>query len=181
MKRMVTGALATLLVLVASAPALSAQAAATFVPYTGTDKILAADAKTKSVVVHLVAAEGDVAQGMNFNGYANGEMQIQVPTGWKVKVYLKVGGGSMAHSVLIVPWTEKAKRSKWHLAFPHAAVADYVSGIEAGDSPQTFTIKASKPGQYGLICGVPGHIAKGMWDEFDVVDGLEAPQVLVKG
>jgi len=181
MRQLIKGTMATLMVLAAAVPSLSAQSAPNFVPYGGPDKILVTDTATKSVVVHLVAAEGAVAGGMNFNGFANGDMQVQVPTGWKVKVILKVGGGSMAHSVLIVPWTEKAKRSKWHLAFPHAAVADYVSGIEAGDAPQTFTIKASKPGKYGLVCGVPGHIAQGMWDEFDVVDALDAPRVLVKG
>ena len=30
---------------------------------------------------------------MNFNGFANGNMQVQVPTGWKVRVSLTVGGG----------------------------------------------------------------------------------------
>ena len=152
-----------------------------FAPYAGPDKILVADAAKKSVTVHLVAAEGKVANGMNFNGFANGNMQVQVPTGWKVRISLTVGGGALAHSALIVPWTEKDKAGHWGLAFPKAAVADYAAGMEAGDAPQTFKIVADKPGQYGLICGVPGHVAMGMWDEFDVVDALAAPQVLVKG
>ena len=117
---------------------------------------------------------------MNFNGFADGNMQVQVPTGWKVRISLTVGGGTLAHSVLIVPWMEKDKAGHWGLAFPKAAVADYAAGMEAGDAPQTFAIVADKPGLYGLICGVPGHVAMGMWDEFDVVDNLAAPQVLVK-
>ncbi len=151
-----------------------------FAPYAGPDKILVADAAKKSVTVHVVAAEGNVAKGMNFNGFADGNMQVQVPTGWKVRISLTVGGGSLSHSVLIVPWTEKDKAGHWGLAFPKAAVADYAAGMEAGDAPQTFKILADKPGRYGLICGVPGHVAMGMWDEFDVVDNLAAPQVLVK-
>ena len=178
MKKQIGVALAALLVMAVAVPTYAADA--TFVPYSGKDTILATDAKNKKVTVALIAAQGDVAMGMNFNGYSNGDLQIQVPTGWKVKVTMKVGSGSMAHSALIVPWTEKAQKSKWTLAFSHSAVADYTSGIEAGDAPQSFTITASKAGQYALICGVPGHIKKGMWDEFDVVDGLTAPQVLVK-
>lgn len=163
----------------AAAPA-PAPAAPSFAPYAGTDKILVADEKTKKLTVHLVGAEGDAAKGMNFNGFANGDLQIQVPTGWKVTFSFTVGGGTMAHSALIVPWEQKDKPSHWKLAFPHAAVADYTSGIEAGDGAQKFTFTADKAGQYGLICGVAGHVAMGMWDEFDVVDGLPAPQVLVR-
>ena len=55
--------------------------------------------------------------------------------------------GTLAHSVLIVPWMEKDKAGHRGLAFPKAAVADYAAGMEAGDARQTFAIVADKPGR----------------------------------
>jgi sulfocyanin len=148
------------------------------VSYTGLDKILVSDAATKSVEISLVAGEGSVAKGFNFNGYANGDMHIQVPTGWTVKVSM-VDDATTPHSALVVPWDER-KAGTLHPAFAGSAGADFRAGIEKGDEPQIFTFHADKAGQYAIVCGVAGHIDLGMWDGFDVIDNLAAPQVLVK-
>jgi hypothetical protein len=36
-----------------------------------------------------------------------------------------------------------------------------------------FSFTADKAGQYAFVCGVPGHAAGGMWDEFDVSDSAK--------
>jgi len=136
-----------------TAAAVPAAGAATMVSYSGSDKILAFDAASKRVTINLIAGEGSAGNGFNFNGYANGDMSIQVPIGWRVKV---------------------------RAAFPGSAAADFRSGIEKGDDPQTFSFIASRAGEYAIVCGVPGHIDAGMWDALEVVDTLSAPQVLVK-
>jgi sulfocyanin len=152
--------------------------AADLVPYSGPDTIVTSDAASKSVTINLAGGEGSAAKGFNFNGYGNGDMHVQVPTGWTVKVRF-TDASSTPHSALIAPWEER-QASSFHMAFTGSAGADYKSGIEQGDPPQTFTFPADKAGHYAIVCGVPGHDDLGMWDEFDVVDNLAAPQVLVK-
>jgi plastocyanin len=87
-------------------------------------------------------------------------MHVQVPTGWTVKVSFVVASGT-PHSALIAPWDERQAKSL-HPAFTGSAGADYRSGIEQGDPPQTFTFTAGKAGQYAIVCGVPGHDDAGM-------------------
>jgi sulfocyanin len=153
-------------------------ATAGVVLYPGPDKILAGDAASKTVTVNLIAGQGNAANGFNFNRYANGDMHVQVPTGWTVKVSM-VDESNVPHSALIVPWEERTGGSL-RPAFAGSAGADFRSGIEKGDDPQKFTFIADKAGQYAIICGVRGHVDAGMWDVFDVVDNLAAPRVLVK-
>ena len=136
------------------------------------------DAASKTVTANLVGGQGTAANGFNFNGYANGDMQVQVPTGWTVKVSF-VDQSSTPHSALIVPWEER-QAGGFPPGFHGSAAADFRSGIEKGDDPQTFSFTVDKAGQYAIVCGVPGHDSAGMWDEFDVVDNLAAPRVLVK-
>lgn len=161
-----------------SATATGGTTPAGMVVYSGPDKILVSDTASKTVTVNLIGAQGVAAKGFNFNGYANGNMQVQVPTGWTVKVSFVVDSKT-PHSALIVPWDERQANSL-HPAFTGSAGADFRSGIEKGDDPQTFLFTADKAGQYAFVCGVPGHDDAGMWDEFDVVDNLAAPQALVK-
>jgi len=161
----------------ASGAAVSNGAAVSLVAYSGNDRVLSTNAASRTVTVNLVAGQGASANGFNFNGYANGDMHIQVPTGWRVKVSM-VDQSQTPHSALIVPWNQR-QGGMLQPAFTGSAPADFRSGMEQGDDPLTFTFTAGKAGQYAIVCGVPGHIDAGMWDAFDVVDSLAAPRVLV--
>ncbi len=161
----------------AKAAAPGGAAAAVMVSYSGSDKILKINMASKTVTINLIAGQGTDGKGFNFNGYSDGDMHIQVPTGWRVKVSM-VDESNTPHSSLIVPWGER-QGGPFHAAFAHSAPADFRSGIEKGDDPQRFAFTASKAGLYAIVCGVPGHVDAGMWDAFDVVDNLAAPQVLV--
>ena len=161
-----------------AAAAPDGAATAVMVSYSGSDKILASNAAAKTVTVNLIAGQGTAAKGFNFNGYSNGDMRIQVPTGWRVKVSM-IDESNTPHSALIVPWKER-QAGTLHAAFAGSAPKDFRSGIEKGDDPQKFTFIARKAGKYAIVCGVPGHIDAGMWDAFDVVDNLAAPRVLAK-
>ena len=160
-----------------AAAAPGGTAAAVMVSYSGSDKILKSNMASKTVTVNLIAGQGTAGKGFNFNGYSAGDMHIQVPTGWRVTVSM-IDDSNTPHSALIVPWDER-QGGPFHAAFAHSAPADFRSGIEKGDDPQKFTFTAEKAGQYAIVCGVPGHVDAGMWDVFDVVDNLAAPQVLV--
>jgi len=157
----------------------AAPAAASLVPYAGADAIVSGNPATMTATVHLIAGQGSIAKGFNFNGYANGDMHVRVPTGWKVNVSLTVAG-KIPHSAIIVPFSERTKGFAFQAAFPGSTVADYRMGIMSGDPPKTFSFTATTAGKYAIVCGVPGHDGLGMWDEFDVVNGLRQPDVLVK-
>ncbi len=161
-----------------TATAASAGVTATLTSYSGSDSVLVFDAASKTATVSLKAGEGSAAKGFNFNGYSKGNLRIEVPTGWRVKVSM-VDESNTPHSALIVPWKERLGGSL-HPAFHGSAPADFRSGIEKGDDPQKFVFTASKAGEYAIVCGVPGHIDAGMWDAFVVVNKLPAPRVLVK-
>jgi sulfocyanin len=161
-----------------STAASTKAAAVVMASYSGPDKILRSDAASRTVTVNLIAGQGSDANGFNFNGYANGALHIQVPTGWRVKVSM-IDEASTPHSALIVPQAQR-QGGPFEPAFTGSAPADFRSGIEKGDDPQTFAFTADKAGEYAIVCGVPGHVDAGMWDAFDVVDNLAAPQVLVK-
>jgi len=143
----------------------------------GTQGILTTDAAAKTVTVNLVSPEGTAAHGFNFDGYANGAMTVKVPLGWSVTVKLTVDS-PYAHSALIVPWDQK-NASSFTPAFPGAATPDFKVGFAKGKPAESFTFTADKAGRYALVCGVPGHVAAGMWDEFDVAQDIIVPQVHV--
>jgi sulfocyanin len=149
------------------------------VPYKDADKILSYDAGAKTVSVNLEGSQGSAAYGMNFNNFAKGTMVIRVPVGWTVTVSLLVDS-RLKHSAMVVPWSQR-EGEDFTPAFQGSEPKEYAVGIGKGQPKEEFTFKADRTGQYAVVCGVPGHAEAGMWDEFDVVAGTSAPEVLVKG
>ncbi|HUX21454.1 MAG TPA: sulfocyanin-like copper-binding protein [Spirochaetia bacterium] len=148
-------------------------------PYTGSDTIIgSADAQSRSVTLNIIGGQGDAGSGFNFNGYANGDMVIKIPVGWKVTVNFTVES-SLSHSLVVAPWAQRQAGS-FTPAFGGAATPNYSTGIHKGDPAVQFSFPATSAGQYAIVCAVPGHDDLGMWDELDVVGGLAKPEVLVK-
>jgi Sulfocyanin (SoxE) domain len=158
-----------MLAMVANSPS-AARGAATLPALTYT-------AATHTVSFALTAGEG---AGYNFNGYANGALVVKVPTGSTVEVTMRNTAADLSHSVLVSPWTDRTKGSGLTAAFPGAAPADFETGVTSHDQPIHFRFTAAKAGTFALACGVPGHALIGMWDEFDVVDGLAVPSAAAK-
>lgn len=148
-------------------------------PYRGSDNIIASsNAQTKTVTLNIIGAQGNANSGFNFNGFANGSMIIKVPEAWKVTVNYRVEA-SLYHSAIVVPWSERQAGS-FKRAFPGSAMPHYLSGINKNHAAVHFSFTADKAGRYALVCAIPGHDIIGMWDQFDVVEGLAKPEVLVK-
>jgi FtsP/CotA-like multicopper oxidase with cupredoxin domain len=135
------------------------------------------DSAARTVSLSLTAG---MSGGYTFNGYMGGALVVKVPAGAVVKVTMRNAAPDVSHSVLVAPWSDRVKGSGFTPAFPGAAPAGVEAGITAHDPPLRFTFTASAPGTYALVCGVPGHALIGMWDEFDVVDGLKTPSVTAK-
>lgn len=133
--------------------------------------------KDEVVIFNAIANLGDVNSGFNFNGYANGEATITVPTGWAFTVNLW-NKGVMAHSAMIVTPDQTEKATDYNAAFQGAYTPDPTVGF-VGDQVQHFvTVEAARlqlepAGEYAFICGVPGHTPAGMWLRLVVDDAAE--------
>jgi uncharacterized cupredoxin-like copper-binding protein len=114
-------------------------------------------------------------QDMAFNGYSKGTLKIAVPTGWTVKVTFS-DSSSIQHSVGFTDWNHR-QATTFPAAFPHSLMPHFTTGITSNDQPVTFSFVADKAGKYAMVCGIPGHAAAGMWDEFDVSGNLRTPTV----
>ncbi|AFZ68322.1 sulfocyanin-like copper-binding protein [Deinococcus peraridilitoris] len=137
----------------ATAPAAPAAPAA--------PQVVVNDAVRKTAVLTVVAGQGDANGGLNFNGAAKGEKTFTVPLGWRVELKYS-NAGAMPHSVILVAGDKLPARLT--PAFPGAS--SKVSS--AGDAVQTVRFRASKAGEYLLVCGVGQHASRGQFLRFVV-------------
>ncbi|WP_206831169.1 sulfocyanin-like copper-binding protein [Alicyclobacillus fructus] len=139
------------------------------------------DAKQHRVEWTVIAGDGSANGGMNFDGYANGEMTLVVPVGWSVS--MKFQNASLTpHSAMVVPEKDRARASfdASLLAFPGAETPNPSQGSPKGTQVDVvFTV--SRPGTYALVCGVPGHALAGMWDKLEVSPQAKTPSLIVHG
>jgi len=127
---------------------------------------------THTATLMLTAGLDAVNGWANFNGYANGQMAVNIPTGYKVTMIMQNNGG--------IPFEAGVYTVNNHVAFPGSAnsvsslVANSAAGVFPGQSEQ-FTFVASKPGRYeieNLLDRIDGQTNPenfGMWDWFNVV------------
>ncbi len=161
------------------APVSLAAQPAGYKPYAGKSPIVvSADPAAKTANLEIIGSDGLGALGFNFNGYANGDLIVEVPEGWTVNVTFTVDS-VFHHSLAIVPWAQH-KAHAFTDAFAGSSVPHPKQGISRGDKPSSFSFVASKAGKYAMVCEVHGHDELGMWDRFDVVSGLSAPAAYVK-
>jgi sulfocyanin len=125
--------------------------------------------------VHLSIVAGATADNnhWNYNGFINGALAINVPTGYTVSIDFSNEDPNMAHSLMISSETSNfAVPPAPNPAFEGAMSANAQSMVEAtmpGDS-ETITFTAGEPGMYSMVCIIPGHSALGMWLYFNVTD-----------
>ncbi|MBX6353100.1 MAG: hypothetical protein IRZ10_07160 [Thermoflavifilum sp.] len=131
----------------------------------------------KSLDLTITAQAGN--NPMNFNGYGKGDLKIQVPVGWKVNVKFVNQQGQVPHSVGFVQWADRqSPTGQFTPAFNGSTGPEdkFKSGVTS--EGESFSFTADKAGQYAMVCGVPGHAAAGMWDEFDVDAKLTSPVIV---
>jgi sulfocyanin len=136
----------------------------------------ALDKVPKTLDLSITSKNGD--DPMNFNGYSKGALKITVPAGWTVNVTYN-NQQSVNHSVGFVPWSEReTPNGQFTAAFKGSTGPSdkFQSGVPQ-NQPYKFSFVANQAGKYALVCGVPGHAAGGMWDEFDVVANAKAPTI----
>ena len=131
---------------------------------TNSSQWMTVDSASKSVRLTMDAAHGDANNGFNFNGYANGQMVVTIPVGWKVTVECKNESDSVNHSCAVVK-----NEGDTLPAFPGASTPAPVTGTAPGES-STFEFTPTTAGEYRIDCLVPGHDPAGMWAALRVVE-----------
>ena len=142
------------------------------------------DAEAQSVELDVDSSSTSNNGSFNFNGYANGEIRIVIPLGWRVRVEFFNPDANYPHSAVItkayakddIPQSAEGRDAVLRRAFTRSPV----QGLQnAGDSFR-FTATADKEGDYYLFCGVAGHGASGMWVHFSLRGSARLPHILIE-
>jgi hypothetical protein len=123
----------------------------------------------KTAKLRLVAAYNDAYNGFNFNGYAKGQVLVEIPQGWRVEVRCVNGSQDMRHSCAVVRGLSGTP------AFSGAASQSLSPGSSAA-----FSFVATRRGSYRIVCLVPGHEQEGMWNALDVTRARLPAVVLLR-
>jgi sulfocyanin len=123
------------------------------------------------VELDIVAGASADNNHWNFNGAANGAMTITVPQGAQVTINFRNADPAMAHSIGVAPPTTPVPaQPAAEPAIPGAITANAADVAQATltGERETITFTAATPGQYTLLCYIPGHGLAGMWVRFNV-------------
>ncbi len=156
----------------AQGPSTSAQVPAG--PRAG--QFLKANVAQRTAVIAVDAGYNGANGGFNFDGYSFGKLVITVPEDYSVTVNFANDSGSMLHSVGLV------KAGAANPAGPviaGAATPDPTDGTVPGGTASFHFKTPNAPHRFELACLVPGHIAVGMYVDFDVTPQA-APSMRVK-
>jgi sulfocyanin len=137
------------------------------------NQFMSYDASTKTVSIQLVASFGSVNGGMNFNGGYKGNQTITVPQGWTVKMHF-VNKDAIPHSAIVLPDKFPLPMQPQDPALPRAYTIEVTAGLPTGGTDE-MNFKASQPGKYLIVCGVPGHGPSGMYIGFVIAADAKAP------
>lgn len=125
----------------------------------------------------LEAGLGTANGGLNFDGYAKGQMTILIPRGWRVDVTFENQATDLGHSAVVTGWSWPLTGSGPKPVFAGAASPDAALGTPHGKVVH-FHFAATRNGRYRLVCAVPGHADLGMWDVVVVSPHLKAPRLI---
>ncbi len=132
------------------------------------------DTATNTATVAIIAGDGGVNGGMNFNGAINGQLTLDIPAGWNVVVNFRNADQMQPHSVIIIPAVSPVPATAPAPAFPGATSRRAMQGTATGGH-ETFHFTADHPGEFLIFCGVPGHGAAGMWLKMHVGTDVHQP------
>jgi len=135
---------------------------------------LSVDAGAKTVRFQLIAGLTGVNGALNFNGFADGGLTLVIPAGWAVEMDFVNHDGMLPHSAIVVAATLPMQAAPSDPAIPRAFTVRLSEGLPPlGKDTMRFT--ADPPGDYFIVCGVPGHAAAGMWIRLQISSTATAP------
>ena len=137
---------------------------------------LQVDTAGQTATFTLVAGLTGVNGALNFNGFRDGGLTLEVPIGWAVVMNFRNHDGMLPHSAEVIPDMHPLPTGPVAPAFPRAFTLRLEQGLI---SEQTDNLRfiADKGGSYLIFCGVPGHGAAGMWIRLTVSGSFRTPSL----
>jgi sulfocyanin len=156
------------------APAASAAAGTAARGPVKVNRFMSYDADAKKVTLEVIAAFNSQQGGFNFNGGSNGSQTITVPAGWSVAMHVK-NVDAIPHSAIIILDQRPLPNAPDSPAIPRAYTSHVNDGLQPQNGSDDLSFRASKPGNYLIYCGVPGHGPSGMYIKFVVSESATTP------
>lgn len=141
---------------------------------TRVNDFLSYDAQKKTATLFLTAGYNGLNDALNYNGGARGSQGVSVPLGWTVLVSFANRDSDLQHSAIVVRRMLPPPEEMPAPAFAGASLRQLEEGVPEGDTA-SFEFNASRPGQFMIACGVPGHAQGGMWLRLTITVDLDRP------
>jgi hypothetical protein len=135
----------------------------------GQDEWLKYDPSTNTVTFELIGGP----RGFQFNGYANGEATLTVPSEANIIMNF-VNKDGTPHSAEIISGEGPLPNAAVEAAIPRAYTRQLLQGLAQEQSDQ-MRFPVPKSGTYRIFCGVPGHGLSGMWIWMKVDPAAKVP------
>jgi len=135
---------------------------------TAAPKWLTWNAGTHTASLTLIADYTSAISGYNFDGAGKGKMTVTVPVGAHVNVTFSNRSAALTHGFVVTSYAKRTSTGPFPPAFKGASSTNPTNGTTKGKT-EHHSFVAGKVGKYALLCAVPGHVATGMWDVFQVV------------
>ena len=123
---------------------------------------LTVDSASKTATFLLTSGMSQLNGGLNFNGFNDGKLVLNVPVNWNVVIRFVNKDANLPHSAEVIDSVKPIPAGPQDPAFARAMSMKLMQGIGSGES-DSLKFVANKPGTYLIFCAVPGHGIAGMW------------------
>jgi sulfocyanin len=141
---------------------------------------LTVDSMAKTVTLQLTAGLTQLNGGLNFNGFNDGKLTLNVPANWTVLIRFTNHDQNLPHSVEVIDSLKPIPAGPVDPAFSRAMTVRLMQGLGGGES-DSLRFVANKPGSYLIFCAVPGHGLAGMWLRLKVSPAEKRPSLVASG
>lgn len=139
---------------------------------------LSFDTAAKTVRFQLIAGLTGLNGALNFNGFRDGGLTLDVPVGWKTEIHFRNHDGMLPHSAEVIAPQTPLPTQPLDPAIPRAFTLKLAQGL-ASEATDVMRFAAQPAGEYLIFCGVPGHGAAGMWIRLRVSATATTPALLL--
>ena len=138
------------------------------------------DTAAKTVRFQLIAGLTGLNGALNFNGFRDGALTLEVPVGWKTEIDFRNHDGMLPHSAEVIAPRTPLPTQSVDPAIPRAFTLKLGEGLPS-EAKDVLGFTAQPAGEYLIFCGVPGHGASGMWIRLRVSATATTPALLLTG
>lgn len=135
---------------------------------------LLADTTSHTVTFALLAGMNGANAGMNFNGFANGDVVLRVPPGWQLTTEFHNRDRGQNHGFDLIRYVQPVPPGHGSLAVAEATTDTLDAGLPPG-ATKTLRFAAPPSGRYIIRCTAGGHASLGMWILLDVDSTIALP------